>query len=144
MKPLNIDSKLYPVPYNVTGGVIQEFYADSFTKKLTIEVIGGVNGGHLQLQLSRKIMDSIQGGKDTRFVINGELIGAANKKQLDYVETQTNSETRTLEINFPQNKSIIEITGTMIVPEFPLPAVLLVISFGSLLIFYRIQLKKSI
>lgn len=142
LKPLSIGSKLYPVPYNITGGIIQNFYADSFTKKLTIEVIGGVNGGHLQLQLSRKIMDSIQGGKDTRFVVNGEPVDYANKKQLDYVETQTNTETRTLKINFPQDRSIIEIIGTMIVPEFPLPAITLAISLGSLLAFYRIKLRK--
>jgi hypothetical protein len=142
LKPLNIDSKLYPVLYNITGGIIQKFNADSFTKKLTIEVIGGINGGHLQLQLSRKIMDSIQGGKDIRFVVNGMTVDYANKKQLDYVETQTNIETRTLEINFPQDRSIIEIIGTMIVPEFPLPAITLAISLGSLLAFYRIKLRK--
>ncbi|HWY35484.1 MAG TPA: hypothetical protein VNX68_12635, partial [Nitrosopumilaceae archaeon] len=142
LKPLSIDSKLYPVPYNITGGIIQEFYANSFTKKLTIDVIGGVNGGHLQLQLSRKIMDSIQGGKDTKFVVNSASVDNANKKQLDYVETQTSTETRTLKINFPQNRSSIEITGTMIVPEFPLPAITLAISLGSLFAFYRIKLRK--
>jgi len=142
LKPLSIGSKLYPVPYNITGGIIQEFYANSFTKKLTIEVIGGVNGGHLQLQLSRKIMDSIQGGNDTKFVVNIEPVGDVNKKQLDYVETQTSTETRTLEINFPQDRSSIEITGTTIVPEFPLPAITLAISLGSLLAFYRIKLRK--
>jgi hypothetical protein len=77
-----------------------------------------VNGGHLQLQLSRKIMDSIQGGNDTRFVVNSASANDTNKKQLDYVETQTNTETRTLEINFLQNSSNIEITGTMMVQNF--------------------------
>ncbi len=142
LKPLNIDGKLYPVPYDITGGVIQTFDADPSTKTLTIEIIGGVNGGHLQLQLSRKIMDSIQGGNDTRFVVNSASVNDTNKKQLDYVETQTNTETRTLEINFPQNRSIIEITGTMIVPEFPLPEMMLAISLGSILVFYSINLKK--
>lgn len=142
LKPLNINSKLYPVPYNITGGIVQEFYADSFSKKLTIQVIGGIHGGHLQLQLSRKIMDSIQVGNDAKFVMTSNLIGAKNKAQLDYVETQSNAETRTLKINFPQNKSIIEITGTMVVPEFPLGVMLFTISIGSLLAFYRIPLKK--
>jgi hypothetical protein len=142
LKPLNIDGKLYPVPYNITGGIIQKFYADSFTKKLTIEVIGGVNGGHLQLQLSRNIMDSIQVGTDTRFMVSGEPVGATSKKPLDYVETQTNVQTRTLKINFPQDRSVIEITGTSIVPEFPLPVVTLVISLGFLLGFYKIKSRN--
>lgn len=140
LKPLNIDSKLYPVPYNITGGIIQKFYADSFTKKLTIEVIGGVNGGHLQLQLSRKIMDSIQVGEDARFVVSGEPVGAANKIPLAYVETKTNAEARTLKINFPQDRSIIEITGTTIIPEFPLPQIMLIISLGLILAFCRTKL----
>ncbi|MHB8603301.1 MAG: hypothetical protein ACYC6W_06515 [Nitrosotalea sp.] len=142
LKPLSIDNKLYSVPYNITGGIIQKFYADSITKKLTIEVIGGVNGGHLQLQLSRKIMDSIQVGADARFVVTGEPIGATNKTQLDYVETRTNVDARTLKINFPQDVSIIEITGTSIVPEFPLPIIMLMISLGFILGFYKITSKK--
>lgn len=142
LKPLDIDGNLYPVPYNITGGIVQEFYADSFTKKLTIEVIGGINGGHLHLQLSRKIMDSIQYGNDTRFVITSGSIADENKKQLDYVETQTDPETRTLQITFPPNQTNIEITGTMIVPEFPLPTILLAISLGSMLAFYGIKLRK--
>jgi hypothetical protein len=36
----------------------------------------------------------------------------------------------------------MEITGTMIVPEFPLPAMLLAISLGSILAFYEIKLRK--
>jgi len=142
LKPLNIDGKLYTVPYNITGGIIQKFYADSFMKKLTIEVIGGVNGGHLNLQLSRKILDSIQVGADTRFVVSSESVNAANKEPLDYVETQTNAETRTLKINFPMDRSIIEITGTSIIPEFPLPSMALAISLGLLLGFYTIKSKN--
>ena len=142
LKPLNIDGKLYTVPYNITGGIIQKFYADSFMKKLTIEVIGGVNGGHLHLQLSRKILDSIQVGADTRFVVSGESVNAANKEPLDYVETQTTAETRTLKINFPMDSSIIEITGTSIIPEFPLPSMALAISLGLLLGFYCIKSKN--
>jgi hypothetical protein len=105
-------------------------------------VIGGVNGGHLQLQLSRNIMDSIQVGTDTRFMVSGEPVGATSKKPLDYVETQTNVQTRTLKINFPQDRSVIEITGTSIVPEFPLPVVTLVISLGFLLGFYKIKSRN--
>jgi len=142
LKPLNIDGRLYTVPYNITGGIIQKFYADSFMKKLTIEVIGGVNGGHLHLQLSRKIMDSIQVGTDTRFVVSGEPVGATIKKPLDYVETHTTVDARTLTINFPKDSSIIEITGTSIVPEFPLPSMALVISLGLLLGFYSIQSRN--
>ncbi|HEX5673280.1 MAG TPA: hypothetical protein VFX75_03670 [Nitrososphaeraceae archaeon] len=143
LKPLSVDGNPYPVPYNITGGIIQEFYADSLSKKLIIGVIGGENGGKLQLKLSREIMDSIQGSKDTRFVVYSQSSNDTNKKQIDYVEIQTNTETRTLGIDFPQDKTLIEITGTMVVPEFPLPALMLIISICSLLVVYKIKLEKS-
>lgn len=141
LKPLIIDNKIYPVPYHITGGIIQNIYADSFTKKLTIEVIGGGNGGQLQLELSEKIINSIQDNKETRFEVNSTSVNHADTK-LDYIETQTNTEARTLKIDFPRDKSTIEITGTMIVPEFPLPIITLVVSLGSLLVFYKIKFRK--
>ena len=134
LKPLDASGTLYAVQYNVTGGIIEAFYADSYSKKLTIEVIGGINGGHLQLQLSRKIMDSIQLGNDTRFMATTKSVDIANKTQLVYVESQTNTTTRTLEFNFPQNRSSIVITGTMVIPEFPTSVVVLLVSISSLVL----------
>ncbi|MFB5638166.1 MAG: hypothetical protein ACE5RF_07130 [Nitrosarchaeum sp.] len=140
LKPLSVDGLPFPVPYNITGGIIQEFYADSLSKKLIVGVIGGENGGTLELELSRKIMDSIKSDEDTRFVIYSQSSNDTNKKQIDYVETQTNIKTRTLNIDFPQDKTLIEITGTMIVPEFPLPVLTLIISLCSLLVIHKIKL----
>src|SRR6185437_3051093 len=79
----------------------------------------------------------------TRFVITSGSIADENKKQLDYVETQTDPETRTLQINFPPNQTNMEITGTVIVPEFPLSEILLTVSFSSMLVFYGIKLRKE-
>lgn len=142
LEPLIIDSVLYPIPYNITGGIIEKITADSVAKKLTVEVIGGVNGGQLQLEMSRKIMDLVQHGKDTRFMVNITSIDNVNKK-LDYVETQTDLEARTLEIGFPLDKSTIEITSTTIMPDVLLPIIILiVISFSALLVFYRYKRKN--
>jgi hypothetical protein len=141
LKPLVIDGKIYPVTYHMTGGIVQDLHADAFTKKLTIEVIGGGNGGHLQLHLSRKIMDSMQENNDTKFIVNNELANGTIT-QLDYVESHADTQIRTLEINFPQDRSVIAITGSVMVPEFPLPATTLVISLVTLIVFYRVKLQK--
>jgi len=45
-----------------------------------------------------------------------------------------------LKISFPHDVSIIEITGTAIIPEFPLPQIMLIISLGFILAFYRTKL----
>ncbi len=143
LKPLNIDGRIYSVPYNITGGIVQGLDVDSVTRKLTVGIIGGENGGQLQLQLSRKIMDSVQDGKDMRFVVNIASGDNSTRTQLDYVETQTNTEMRTLMFDFPQDSSVIEITGTVIVPEFPFAIPILVIGITSLVIVYRLKLSSA-
>jgi len=145
LQVLTIDETSHLVPYNITGGIIQNFYANSFFKQITVETIGAKGGGHLHLELPRKTLDSIQDGKDSRFlvtdipIING-LRG--DTKPISYTESQTSAETRTLEIDFPQNRSLVEIKGTQIVPEFPFAIPILLIGITSLIVFYRMRFRK--
>ena len=145
LQALVVNEKFYPVPYNITGGIIQNFYADPFHKQITVETIGAYGGGHLHLELPRNILDSIQSGNDSRFLvtdipINNGLRG--DTKPISYTESQTNAQTRTLEIAFPQDRSFVEIKGTQIVPEFPFAVPILLISISSMIVFYRMKFRK--
>jgi hypothetical protein len=139
LQALSVENKLYPVWYNVTWGVIQNLYGDSSHKKLTVEIIGKETGGHLQIELPRNIIDSIKDGKDTGFFVTDSINDVNNKKPANYVESQNGTETRTLEINFPQGRNFVEITGTQMVPEFPFAYVVLIIGIASLIVIYRIK-----
>ncbi len=144
LQALTVDNTLYPVPYNITGGIIQNFYANSYFKRITMDIIGANGGGHLHLELPRNILDSIQNGKDARFLVTDTLIInglQADTKSVYYTESQTNN-TRTLDIDFPQGRSFVEIKGTQIVPEFPFAIPILLISIITSIAFYRIRGRK--
>ncbi len=143
---LLVGDKLYPVPYAITGGIIQNLGADIFHKKIQVETIGAPpGGGHLRLELPRNIFDSIQDGQDKKFVvtntliINGLLTGT---KSISYTESNTTSKSRVLEINFPQYQSITDIQGTTVVPEFPFAVPVMLVGIVSVIAFHRMRFRK--
>lgn len=136
--------KLYPVPYSITGGIIQSIGVDVFHKELQIETIGEPpGGGHLHLELPRNIFDSVQDGKDKRFVLTNTLINnsppSANTKSIGYTESNTTEKFRVLELNFPQYQSITYIEGTKAIPEFPFAVPIFLVGIVSVIGFYRMK-----
>lgn len=140
---LLVGSKLYPVPYGITGGIIQNLGADIFHKKIQVETIGAPpGGGHLRLELPRNIFDSIQDGQDKKFVVTNTLINnglLTGTKSIGYTESNTTAKSRVLEINFPQYQSITDIQGTTVIPEFPFAVPILLIGIFSVIGFYRMK-----
>ena len=137
-------AKLYPVPYSITGGIIQSIVLDAFHKELQVEIIGEPpGGGHLHLELPRNIFDSVQDGQDKRFVITNTLINngpsSANTKSIGYTESNTTAKSRVLELNFPQYQSITYIKGTTAIPEFSFAVPILLIGIVSVIGFYRMK-----
>ena len=137
--------KLYPVPYSITGGIIQNLGVDVFHKEIQVEITGEPpGGGHLYLELPRNIIDSIQDGHDKRFVVTNKLINndppSANTKLIGYTESNTTAKSRVLELDFPQYQSITYIEGTTIIPEFPFAIPVLLVGIISILVFYRVKL----
>lgn len=142
---LLVGNKLYPVSYDITGGIIQNLGADVFHKKIQVETIGAPpGGGHLRLELPRNIFDSIQDGKDKKFVVTNTLINnglLTGTKSIGYTESNTTTKSRVLEINFPQYQSVTDIQGTTIIPEFPFAVPILLIGIVSAVAFYRMRFR---
>lgn len=140
---LLVGDKLYPVPYDITGGIIRNLGADIFHKKIRVETIGEPpGGGHLRLELPRSIFDSIQDGQDKKFAVTNTLIInglPSDTKPIDYTESNTTEKSRVLEINFPQYQSFTDIQGTTIIPEFPFAVPILLIGIISVIVFYRMK-----
>src|SRR6185437_5682954 len=135
--------KLYPVPYSITGGIIQSIGVDVFHKELQVEIMGEPpGGGHLHLELPRNIFDSVQDGHDKRFVVTNTLINngppSANTKSIGYTESNT-TKSRILELNIPQYQSITYIKGTAVIPEFSFAVPILLVSIIAVIGFYRIK-----
>ena len=143
---LLVGNKLYPIPYAITGGIIQSLGSDIFHKKIQVEIIGAPpGGGHLRLELPRNIFDSTQDGHDKNFVVTTTLINSDRLtviKPIGYSESNTTTKSRVLEIDFPQYQSITDIQGTTIIPEFPFAVPRLLIGIVSVIAFYRMKFQK--
>jgi len=145
LQAVMVGEKLYPIPYNITDGIIQNLLVDTFHKQIRVEIIGAQGGGHLHIKLPRYILDSVQENHDKKFSLTDTMIVdglPSGTKSIDYIESNTTEKSRALEINFPQHRSFIDIQGTTVIPEFPFAIPVLLISILSIIVFYRIRFRK--
>jgi len=105
-------NETFDVRYIIKGGTVKNITTDSDNLTLKVQ-INSTNNGEILLELPREFIGAErQDGNDEIFII---LIDGI---QVPYNESLTNSESRTIEIEFNQNDSNIEIIGTYIIPEF--------------------------
>ena len=105
-------NETFDVRYIIKGGTVKNITTDSDNLTLKVQ-INSTNNGKILLELPREFIGAErQDGNDEIFII---LIDGI---QVPYNESLTNSESRTIEIEFNQNDSNIEIIGTYIIPEF--------------------------
>lgn len=106
------DYGTFDVKYSINGGTVKNMYIDKDTFALIV-VIDATNNGSVTLEIPRKIIDAKkQDETDETFIVIIDGI------QVPYQETESNSNSRTITINFQQKDSDIEIIGTTIIPEF--------------------------
>ncbi len=102
----------FDVEYTINGGIVNEMILDpeDFTLRVIIEA---PDEGTISLKIPRDSLDAEKpNGQDETFIV---LI---DNVQFPYKETETNSETRLITINFEEQTSEIEIIGTFAIPEF--------------------------
>ena len=105
-------NETFDVRYIIKGGTVKNITTDSDNLTLKVQ-INSTNNGEILLELPREFIGAErQDGNDEIFIILIDEI------QVPYMEVLTNSESRTIEIEFNQNDSNIEIIGTYIIPEF--------------------------
>jgi predicted secreted protein with PEFG-CTERM motif len=102
----------FDVRYIIKGGTVKNITTDSDNFTLKVQ-INSTDDGEILLELPREFIGAEkQNGNDEIFIILIDEI------QVPYDESITNSESRTIKIEFNQNDSNIEIIGTFVVPEF--------------------------
>jgi predicted secreted protein with PEFG-CTERM motif len=122
------DSGTFDITYTIRGGTLLDISIDQNIFGLVIN-IDASDEGKIILDLPRKYIDAEkQNGKDEVFIIlvekqNGEII------ETTYQESISNSDLRTITINFEQGDSQIQIIGTFVIPEFG-TIVMIVLSVG--------------
>ncbi len=114
---LKLGNKTYAIKYQIIGGNLTAISAakDNITLLLNVS---STSNGRLIIELPRNIIDSRkQGNVDDNFTVfeDGQYVAAD--------EIRTNPQARTLMVDFDNSTSVIEITGTQMVPEFTAVAV---------------------
>ena len=111
------NSGTFDIPYTIRGGTILDISIDKDIFGLVIK-IDAPDEGKFVLDLPRKYIDAEkQNGKDEVFIIlvekqNGDIV------ETTYQESISNSDVRTITINFEEGDSQIQVIGTYVIPEF--------------------------
>jgi hypothetical protein len=114
---LKLGNKAYPIKYQITGGKLAGISAEKDNTTLLVNV-SSISNGKLIIELPRNVVDSKkQGNVDDNFAVFEDGQYAVDD------EIRTNAQSRTLMVGFDNGTSVIEITGTHIVPEFATVAV---------------------
>jgi predicted secreted protein with PEFG-CTERM motif len=115
-------SGTFDVEYTIRGGTINDMAVDSDSFSLDVQ-IDSADDGAITLNLPREFIGAEkQDGKDEVFIVLIEGI------EVPYQESVTNSDSRTIIINFEQGDSNIRIIGTYVIPEFSTIATMILLA----------------
>jgi hypothetical protein len=108
---------------------------DFYSIILTLET--NSSDGTLDLVLPRNAIDSKDGNEDSKFTV------VVDATEVSYTETRTSETERDLEILIPAGTQQVEIIGTQVVPEFPLPLLMVVLSLGGVMVATRVIKSRT-
>jgi hypothetical protein len=107
-----LGNKTYTIKYHIVGGKLTGISAEKDNITLLLN-ISSTSDGKLSIELPRNIIDSKkQGNVDDNYAVfvDGQYAAAD--------EIRTTAQARTLMVGFDNGTSVIEITGTQLLPEF--------------------------
>ncbi|MGI0087044.1 MAG: PEFG-CTERM sorting domain-containing protein [Nitrosotalea sp.] len=125
-----VDGTNMSVTHSITNGKVLDIKADTNSKSLIVSI--QTNGNDtLTINMPRALIDAkkIDGNDNQFFVLND---GQENDQ---FQETSNTSTARTLKIPFTDGTSQIQISGTIVIPEFgPIAAMVLAIAIVSIIV----------
>jgi len=129
----------FDVDYTIRGATVKDMRVDPVALALLV-ILETDDDGVITLKLPRESIDAkIMNGQDDDFII---LIDGA---EVPYTAVSTNSESRTISIDFEEGDLDIEIIGTFVIPEFGniVMIILFIGIFSTILLStkYRIPIK---
>jgi len=109
---LKSNTNQFPIKYHITSGRISGIFIERDNTTLLLN-LSSASSGTLVMDLPRNIIDS----KGPRNVDENFTV-FVDGQYIDYNEIRANSQSRTIMLNFNNNPSVIEISGTRTIPEF--------------------------
>jgi len=130
----------FDVEYTVRGATVKDMIVDSNIFALIV-LLETDDDGAITLKLPRESIDAKAGELDDKYII---LIDGA---EVPYKEITTNTESRTITIEFEEGDSDVEIIGTFVVPEFgSIVMIILVVGIISTILLstkFRLPIAKT-
>lgn len=118
---------VYCVPYDVSGATVGKATVSRATSSIVL-MIDAVSDGSIALMIPRDVLDSQSDDGDSDFIV------LVDGEEADFEEVDSDGETRTLDITFPEGATQIEIIGTYAVPEFgTMAAIILAVAIVSII-----------
>ena len=133
------NSGTFDVGYTIRGGDVTEINMNVDRYSLLVKTTMDTNG-NLILKLPRESFDAQSDSKDNTFII---LISKENNEpkdfvQVEYEETATSSDYRTIRISLEEDDRWVEVIGTYVIPEFgSVVIIILVIAVSSAIIISK-------
>jgi outer membrane protein assembly factor BamB len=113
----------YPITYRIEGGNVTGMSIDEENKSLDI-VISATQDGTLTVRLPRSVIDAFE--SSYQVYVDGQAA--------DFQETEADEGFRTLAIPFSGSAEQVQVTGTYIVPEFPLTLVVMALATAGVIV----------
>jgi predicted secreted protein with PEFG-CTERM motif len=132
--PLKVEGKSYPIEYEITGGDVKSMFVRPSDNTLVVS-INAETDGQLVLVLPREVIDSVEEGSDKTYVVaTADLEAGVGNDDVDIRESDTTDDARTIVIDYEAGTDLIEISGTSVVPEFPVSAIVLAVAIVGIIV----------
>jgi hypothetical protein len=111
---LTINDKSYPIRFNITGGVLDTMAIDGDQAILLVNINASANGGKLEIELPRELIDSkTQSNTDSPYLVYEDDID----RPISFIESSITDQARTLLITFNNEDNVIDIQGTEVLSD---------------------------
>jgi hypothetical protein len=111
---LTINNKSYPIKFNISGGILDTIAIDGDQAILSVNINASTNGGKLEIELPRDLIDSkMQSNTDRPYLVYEDDID----RPISFIESKTTDQARILVITFNNEDNVIEIEGTEVLSK---------------------------
>jgi hypothetical protein len=138
-KTVTVNGTNFTLNYTITGNdnKITKINLDTAGKGLII-FMNAHSNGNFTITLPRELIDARINGTDTIFTyheVGGDITAFVTDKKNTSID-------RTITIYFGAGNEMIDLEGSHVIPEFPFTIPILLASFVSVIVFYRIKIRK--
>jgi len=114
---LRVNNGSFPIDYEAEGATVKSMFVKADEKKLVISTEAN-DDATIEIVLPREVINSVNNGSDTNYIVTAIDLETGSNEIIDTREISTTADARTLLVEVPEGTDLVEIQGTVVVPEF--------------------------